>query len=359
MRCPWRLAPWLPPSTVRWRCELGQHSVESTTAVPDPANATWLVTCPGVSQEMATSANWSVVLKARLVGGRRNRVVEYPPLRFCSAHSPKQTVVACTEVLATAPGARRQLREWAAAHHTLFDRLYVFANDAAEGGVAAATSALQPLVNVGKVVVVDWAWKPKPAADWAEQPAAEVACIRRLRGLAKWVALIDIDEFFLCTDNNTSDGSCNNGSFATWVARQFGSGAGGTAPVVAALSVPRLEFAAPPRVEDVLEGTSPATAALPAIGRWTLRKESPTTPKSIVDPLRVVYHFVHHPTLVDPPTAVIRPTSTATSDYVLLHYKQFLDIATSATVRDTRAMSHATTLQGELARLFGKVWYTS
>ena len=86
------------------------------------------------------------------------------------------------------------LREWIEFHKLVgATHFYLYNNCSADGYL----SVLKPYIDAGEVDLIDW---PIPAMSWNEwihevQPAAYVNCIKHAKGKAKWLALIDIDEF--------------------------------------------------------------------------------------------------------------------------------------------------------------------
>ena len=86
------------------------------------------------------------------------------------------------------------LKEWIEFHKLVGVQHFYLYN---HGSTDEYHSVLEPYIRSGEVDLFDW---PIPASSWNEwiyevQPAAYVNCIKQSRGSAKWLALIDIDEF--------------------------------------------------------------------------------------------------------------------------------------------------------------------
>ena len=79
--------------------------------------------------------------------------------------------------------------EWIAYHKLQgFEHFYIYADESP----APLRRLLAPYIADGLVEVIDWEW-PTPGAK--HQEAQISSCVHRYRGLAKWVAFFDIDEF--------------------------------------------------------------------------------------------------------------------------------------------------------------------
>eukprot|EP00277_Geminigera_cryophila_P017367 CAMPEP_0179445836 /NCGR_PEP_ID=MMETSP0799-20121207/29273_1 /TAXON_ID=46947 /ORGANISM="Geminigera cryophila, Strain CCMP2564" /LENGTH=248 /DNA_ID=CAMNT_0021234259 /DNA_START=923 /DNA_END=1669 /DNA_ORIENTATION=- len=57
------------------------------------------------------------------------------------------------------------------------------------------TEILRPLVEAGIVSLLNWLWPTK--LGFSMQQAQQNSCLYQMRGISKWVALHDIDEFFV------------------------------------------------------------------------------------------------------------------------------------------------------------------
>jgi glycosyl transferase family 92 len=94
------------------------------------------------------------------------------------------------------------LKEWIEFHKLVgVDHFYLYNHSSTDGYLAV----LEPYILSGEVELFDW---PVPANSWNEwihevQPAAYVNCIKRAKGRAKWLALIDIDEFLTPTSESS------------------------------------------------------------------------------------------------------------------------------------------------------------
>jgi len=125
-------------------------------------------------------------------GGGGSSAVELGPVPFCkmprTPPSARVGLAACTMVRNVSSG---RLQEWVAWHRVQgFERFVFFANEPP----AATQQAIARYVAEGAVRIVDWSW-PKRRYPWFEQVAQQTACILRMRGSARWLALHDVDEF--------------------------------------------------------------------------------------------------------------------------------------------------------------------
>lgn len=94
------------------------------------------------------------------------------------------------------------LKEWLVYHHDIlgFDHFYLYNNDSTDDYLAV----LKPFIDKGIVELIDWsANDPSHLHPHAEgnhmrsQMGAYNHCMEKALGEAKWVALIDIDEFIV------------------------------------------------------------------------------------------------------------------------------------------------------------------
>lgn len=115
------------------------------------------------------------------------------------------------------------LKEWIEYHRLIgVDHFYLYNNASSD----AWEQVLQPYIDSGLVEVFDW---PSPMQNFQEyHTRANRDALTRARGLAKWVALIDIDEFLLPMKEKTMTEclekhfSCASAIYANW--RMFGTG---------------------------------------------------------------------------------------------------------------------------------------
>ena len=143
----------------------------------------------------------------------------YPKAQFCSYPSPDNwiddrvrsharkhfrahrrthpvTLAACTmlrtDLSRFGQPNSQLLLEWIA-YHLLqgFQHFLLFPNE----DPSRLRRLLAPYLAEGLVDIVDWEW-PGPAPGFQHQPAHINSCLYRYRGLAQWVGVLDVDEFF-------------------------------------------------------------------------------------------------------------------------------------------------------------------
>ncbi len=111
-----------------------------------------------------------------------------PNFLFCYQH----TVAICSVFKDEAPW----LKEWIEYHKMLgVTHFRLYNNESSDNYL----EVLFPYIENGDVVLIDWPNQKGDMENWAflRQWPACADGIRHLRGIAKWVALIDIDEFIL------------------------------------------------------------------------------------------------------------------------------------------------------------------
>lgn len=93
------------------------------------------------------------------------------------------------------------LREWIEYHQLIgIEHFYLYNNLSTDN----FQEVLSPYVEKGVVEIIEW---PKPAANWSEWDAIQVAAyrdaIKRSKHKTRWLAILDIDEFAVpVADNN-------------------------------------------------------------------------------------------------------------------------------------------------------------
>lgn len=167
-----------------WVCHFGeiQHKARM---VQDPHEHTLILSCPlpDALHGFVTTASISVV---STVG-----VYNYTDVRLCGTRgSVEYTLAACTMVRSELQHSLDFLLEWVAYHKLQgFEHFTIYPDEDPE----FLRSALHPWIDEGFVDVVDWEW---PTPGFQNQQAQQNSCLYRYRGVAKWVGLHDIDEFF-------------------------------------------------------------------------------------------------------------------------------------------------------------------
>ena len=173
-------------------------------------------------------------------------------------------LAACTMLRHELGRNRDLVLEWLAYHRLQgVEHFYIFSN----GDTRALRRLLRPYVEEGAVEVIDWEWN---STSWVHQLPQTNACIYRYRGLARWVALMDVDEYFQAAP-------AAGGSLRAFVARHDNTTAG-------ALCAPMVLFRGtdPPGAGGTLlkygnlvtaEFVLRAATALPSRGKCVCRPE--------------------------------------------------------------------------------------
>ncbi|MEW5316053.1 MAG: hypothetical protein WDW38_007443 [Sanguina aurantia] len=341
-----------------WRCEYGDGSVE--TAPPpkaDPHNHSLIVSCKlRLSTAEANHPNQPVRVSITAYNtpssfsdsGVTATVVEYPNVAFCRypydrsdasthfnlrtgavEHHYKHNLGACTSV---AGAHLYRVPEWVTYHlQQGWQHFYIYVNE----DPTAARALLAPFIESGLLDVIDFQ-SPPGSRTFSQQQAAENSCLARYRGLARWVAMADVDEFFQSMAPAVTVaawlaerhvGLANSSGFAFTRVKFGGSG----------YSATELQIA-----ETRPEG---AGSPLLAVSEFVFRGVEPDTShtKNIVMPVLVGYYSVHEVTLGLPTTAV-----NAQQDGRVVHYKT--PASQKHRVLDTSMCVHATALLRALVR---------
>ena len=171
-------------------------------------------------------------------------------------------LAACT-MLRHELGRNRDLTlEWLAYHRLQgVEHFYIFSN----GDTRALRRTLRPFVDEGVVEVLDWEWN---LTSWVHQLPQTNACIYRYLGLARWVALMDVDEFFQAAP-------ALGGSLLSVLARRINDPVG-------ALCAPMVMFRGAPDLSETVQTYGDlvtadfvhrAAVALPSRGKCICRPE--------------------------------------------------------------------------------------
>ena len=208
--------------------------------------------------------------------------------------------------------------EWIAYHKLQgFEHFYVYANE----DPAPLRRLLAPYIAEGLVEVVDWQW---PTPGFQHQEAQINSCVYRYRGLTRWAAFLDIDEFLqpLAPGDTVRAVVARNDAAA--------------AAAAAALRVASLWF-------FHCEGCNVTDDPLQT-RKFTFRSRDASWPRSklIVRPERVAMQFVH--TIAD------REAMVALDPYTELrlnHYKNRVE----GFLPDASMLRYSAAIEAEMARV--------
>jgi len=215
-------------ATATWSCALpGGRRAAARVAGGDPQLYTLVVGClppPAVLQERVAVAGGSkpgdgvrVQLEAVWGGAPPAHPAETFSFTVCPARSAGideagpsggggavpsfdalsgRTLVACTMERSVAGSDR--VPEWIAHHLGIgFEHFIVYVN----GPITRAAPELQRYAREGKLTIVPWYWGQRRPPNgrksvFMDQLSAFHDCLWRLRGRTKWVAIMDVDEYF-------------------------------------------------------------------------------------------------------------------------------------------------------------------
>ena len=182
---PWHAASWT------FSFEGFAAPVAATTFGADTHNHTLIVYAMAPAELLQEAAALRrVTIEGLLPGSLPLLFVSVP---FCVRHvAPRFELAVCTQLNQSAV---HLVPEWLTYHHQLqgFEHFFIYVNE----NPAAVRPLLRPFVDAGLVTVVDWQWAPRYAGLLVYQQAEENSCLLRARGVARWVALHDVDEFFV------------------------------------------------------------------------------------------------------------------------------------------------------------------
>ncbi len=159
-------------------------------------------------------------IRRRLAGSHRP-TYEFPFVWESHSRSPGRVELA---IAAMIRAERSQLEEWIHYHRLVgVEHFWLYDNSAPE----VREQVLEPLVAAGLVELIDWPLASRGALI-ERQLEAYGDALRRATGTARWLALIDLDEFLLPLEDDTVSGCldrCFSGASAVYVNwRNFGTG---------------------------------------------------------------------------------------------------------------------------------------
>lgn len=327
---------------LRWWCKFDVGTGEAFPIVNDPHGHTLIVSCNLTLSDFArTMPNNPVSMSITAISKTTNLTTSFENLEFCRYPNDRGIVKtqkfhlgACTSVT----GAHLfRVPEWIIYHlQQGWEHFYIYANE----DPSAARSLLDPFIKRGVVEVVDFQW-PRSSHDFLQQMAAENSCLIRYRGLARWVSMTDVDEFFLPLLPMTvaaflhKQSESHNISSFRFLPYLFGS-QDTNAPYVSLNST---------------KNTDLITSSL-CISQFLFRGAQPdkTHVKTIVQPLCMTYFAVHDVTLGAPAKECFGEL-----DIRVAHYKTPRTLMHK--VLDSSLCRHASAVLQEL-NLFGFVNYT-
>jgi hypothetical protein len=136
-------------------------------------------------------AGWAGRLERRFrrstIGNRIKRFVRWPADRFIRWRDRQTQCRYYLAVCAIFKNEARFLKEWLAFHNGVgVEHFYLYNNNSSDD----CRTVLAPWIAGGIVTLLDW-----PEQGGGQQRSAYRDCVRRARREARWLALIDIDEF--------------------------------------------------------------------------------------------------------------------------------------------------------------------
>lgn len=189
---------------LRWWFKFENYTEEAHRPSNDPHFHTLIVSCPLKADSQSSSQhNVPMHVSIEAINKTSNTSIGFNNIGFCRYPDDradeskfKYHLGACTSVV----GAHMfRVPEWIVYHiHQGWEHFYVYANE----DPSAARTLLDPFIKMGIVDVIDFEW-PRGSADFLQQIVAENSCLTRYRGLARWVSMSDVDEFFQPMKPNT------------------------------------------------------------------------------------------------------------------------------------------------------------
>ena len=174
--------------TVIIECKL---RVENGAPLPDIRNVTVTVTQPTGAVHIYPNAQFCSY--PRPEHWVDDRIRSQPRRGFQARYRTHPvTLAACTmlrtDLVRFGVSNAQLVLEWIAYHHLQgVQHFLIYPNE----DPAPARRLLAPYIAEGLVDMVDWEWR---APGFQHQPAHVNSCLYRYRGLAQWVAVLDVDE---------------------------------------------------------------------------------------------------------------------------------------------------------------------
>lgn len=179
-----------------WRCTFDDDGEEALTPVRDPHGLTLIITCNLRSSEaVSQDSRHPLYVSISAFNSTTHVTTDFNDLTFCNNPIErldstifKYHLGACTSIIGS---HLYRVPEWVMYHiQQGWEHFFIYVNDDA----SEARRHLAPLITAGIVDIIDFEWPPP--ADFAYQQAAENSCLFRYQGVARWVAVMDVDEFF-------------------------------------------------------------------------------------------------------------------------------------------------------------------
>ena len=189
-----------------WSCSFNNVSSTHATVISDKHSRTLVVCCD--MYEIAHLPADQIRTVNVLVKENETGTHYFEKIEYCQYHelaidtkhhlhtlpSHPITLAACTmvksDLVRFSLPYNVSVLEWIAYHKLQgFQHFYIYANE----DPTPLRRLLAPYIADGLVEVVDWQW---PTHGYQHQDAQINSCMYRYRGLAKWAAFFDIDEFF-------------------------------------------------------------------------------------------------------------------------------------------------------------------
>jgi hypothetical protein len=172
----------------------GNVWLPADSVVIDPHGHTFIV-----KFNIGSAYNASKQLLVTLHMGTEPILYHYDMIRVChySEKKVKYNLAVCTMVQNSYPGVNALLLPWLLYHFKRgVEIVYMYPD---QSNNEYLISVLDQFIQSGRVVVHEWTW---PETGYIHQQVQQESCLYRLRGQARWVALIDVDEFIVPLLNN-------------------------------------------------------------------------------------------------------------------------------------------------------------
>lgn len=175
-----------------WSCNFpnGEPRVPGTVTM-DPHGHAFVVFCTIPAATLTRADQEHVQTVDIIINAVGEQPLIYSDAEYCS-YLPGLAVkplAGCTMVLPSV-SSQLGLLEWVAYHKTQgMDQFLIYS----DGDPAPLRETLGTYIAEGVVEVVDWSW---PDHGYHHQQTQMYSCLYRYRGVARWVAFFDVDEYF-------------------------------------------------------------------------------------------------------------------------------------------------------------------